>query len=171
MSGQPASEGEICLRLDPRPVNLMAGYLGDDVRTDLVCAGGYYHTGDVASRDDDGYISYIGRTDDVFKASDYKISPFELESVLIEHPAVVEAAVVPAPDPIRLAVPKAYISLAAGGFLIGPLPTRFSPMPTETLLRINASGASNSWNYRRPSPARSAVSSCELAKVLVHRKI
>ncbi|MGO8962543.1 AMP-binding protein [Mycobacterium sp.] len=113
-SGQPASEGEICLRLDRCPVNLMAGYLGDDGCTDLVSAGGYYHTGDVASRDSDGYITFIGRTDDVFKASDYKISPFELESVLIEHPAVVEAAVVPAPDPTRLAVPKAYISLAAG---------------------------------------------------------
>jgi acetyl-CoA synthetase len=114
VSGQPASEGEICLRLDPRPVNLMAGYLGDDGRNDLATAGGYYHTGDLANRDADGYITYIGRTDDVFKASDYKISPFELESVLIEHPAVVEAAVVPAPDPTRLAVPKAYISLAAG---------------------------------------------------------
>jgi len=68
----------------------------------------------MASRDADGYITYIGRTDDVFKASDYKISPFELESVLIEHPAVLEAAVVPAPDPVRLAVPKAYITLAAG---------------------------------------------------------
>ncbi|MGA8127873.1 MAG: AMP-binding protein, partial [Mycobacterium sp.] len=113
-SGQPASDGEICLRLDRRPVNLMAGYLGDDGCTDLVSAGGYYHTGDLASRDSDGYITYIGRTDDVFKASDYKISPFELESVLIVHPAVVEAAVVPAPDPTRLAVPKAYISLAAG---------------------------------------------------------
>jgi acetyl-CoA synthetase len=77
-------------------------------------AGGYYHTGDVASVDDEGYITYIGRTDDVFKASDYKISPFELESVLIEHPAVAEAAVVPAPDPVRLAVPKAYIALAPG---------------------------------------------------------
>ncbi|MFI7448579.1 AMP-binding protein [Nonomuraea sp. NPDC049714] len=77
-------------------------------------AGGYYHTGDVASRDAEGYITYIGRTDDVFKASDYKISPFELESALIEHPAVAEAAVVPAPDPVRLAVPKAYIALAPG---------------------------------------------------------
>jgi acetyl-CoA synthetase len=114
VSGRPASEGEICLRLDPRPVNLMTGYLGDDDRNDLVSVGGYYHTGDTASRDADGYITYIGRTDDVFKASDYKISPFELESVLIEHPAVVEAAVVPAPDPTRWAVPKAYISLAAG---------------------------------------------------------
>ena len=76
--------------------------------------GGYYHTGDVASRDEDGYITYVGRSDDVFKASDYRISPFELESVLIEHPAVAEAAVVPSPDPVRLAVPKAYVVLAAG---------------------------------------------------------
>jgi acetyl-CoA synthetase len=114
VSGQSYSEGEICLRLDPRPVNLMTGYLGDDDRNDVVTAAGYYHTGDVASRDADGYITYIGRTDDVFKSSDYKISPFELESVLIEHPAVAEAAVVPAPDPTRLAVPKAYISLAEG---------------------------------------------------------
>jgi acetyl-CoA synthetase len=75
---------------------------------------GLYHTGDVASRDTDGYITYVGRTDDVFKASDYRISPFELESVLLEHEAVVEAAVVPAPDPVRLAVPKAFVTLAAG---------------------------------------------------------
>ena len=76
--------------------------------------GGFYHTGDVASRDEDGYITYVGRNDDVFKASDYKVSPFELESVLIEHPAVAEAAIVPAPDPVRLAVPKAYVALAPG---------------------------------------------------------
>src|SRR5215208_7167870 len=75
-------------------------------------AGGYYHTGDVAARGSDGYITYVGRTDDVFKASDYRISPFELESVLIEHEAVAEAAVVPSPDPVRLAVPKAYVTLA-----------------------------------------------------------
>jgi acetyl-CoA synthetase len=114
ISGRPASEGEICLNLEPRPANLMAGYLGDDERNEVATAAGHYHTGDVATRDADGYITYVGRTDDVFKASDYKISPFELESVLIEHPAVAEAAVVPAPDAIRLAVPKAYISLAAG---------------------------------------------------------
>jgi acetyl-CoA synthetase len=77
-------------------------------------AGGYYHTGDVATRDAEGYITYVGRTDDVFKASDYKISPFELESVLIEHEAVLEAAVVPTPDPVRAAVPKAYVALAPG---------------------------------------------------------
>jgi len=74
----------------------------------------YYRTGDVASRDDDGYITCVGRTDDLFKASDYRISPFELESVLMEHEAVAEAAVVPSPDPMRLAVPKAYVTLAAG---------------------------------------------------------
>ena len=92
----------------------MVGYHGDDERTAEAMAGGYYHTGDIASRDDDGYITYVGRTDDVFKASDYRISPFELESVLIEHPAVAEAAVVPSPDPLRLAVPKAYVVLADG---------------------------------------------------------
>jgi acetyl-CoA synthetase len=107
-------EGEICLDLAQRPLPLMTGYQGDPDRAAEAMAGGYYHTGDVASVDADGYITYIGRTDDVFKASDYKISPFELESVLIEHPAVAEAAVVPAPDPVRLAVPKAYIALAPG---------------------------------------------------------
>jgi acetyl-CoA synthetase len=114
----PGGEGEICLDLTGldggRPVNLMTGYQGDDGRNAEAMAGGLYHTGDVASMDDDGNITFIGRTDDVFKASDYKISPFELESVLIEHPAVAEAAVVPAPDPVRLAVPKAYIELAPG---------------------------------------------------------
>ncbi|AKS32545.1 AMP-binding protein [Mycolicibacterium goodii] len=114
ITGEPADEGEICLDLSKRPRNLMTGYLGDPERNAAVMAGGYYHTGDVASRDADGYITYIGRTDDVFKSSDYKVSPFELESVLIEHPAVVEAAVVPQPDDTRLAVPKAYVSLADG---------------------------------------------------------
>jgi acetyl-CoA synthetase len=114
LTGTPASEGEICVALDPRPLGLMVGYHGDPSLTAERMVGGYYHTGDVASRDGDGYITYVGRTDDVFKASDYRISPFELESVLIEHEAVVEAAVVPSPDPLRLAVPKAYIVLAAG---------------------------------------------------------
>jgi acetyl-CoA synthetase len=107
-------EGEICLDLSKRPLPLMTGYQGDDERNAEAMAAGYYHTCDVASVDAEGYITYVGRTDDVFKASDYKISPFELESVLIEHPAVAEAAVVPAPDAVRLAVPKAYIALAPG---------------------------------------------------------
>lgn len=114
LTGELADEGEICLDLSTRPVNLMTGYLGDPKRNDAVMHGGYYHTGDVASRDSDGYITYIGRTDDVFKSSDYKVSPFELESVLIEHPAVVEAAVVPQPHDTRLAIPKAYVALAEG---------------------------------------------------------
>ncbi|MEV6488239.1 AMP-binding protein [Actinoplanes sp. NPDC051633] len=113
-TGESADEGEICLSLDPRPLGLMVGYHGDDELTAERMAGGYYHTGDIGSRDVDGYITYVGRTDDVFKASDYRISPFELESVLIEHEAVVEAAVVPSPDELRLAVPKAYVVLAEG---------------------------------------------------------
>ncbi|MGC7099718.1 AMP-binding protein [Amycolatopsis lurida] len=114
VTGERATEGEICLDLAKRPVGLMTGYADDAERTATAFADGYYHTGDVGSVDEDGYITYVGRTDDVFKASDYRISPFELESVLIEHPAVAEAAVVPAPDPIRLAVPKAYVVLASG---------------------------------------------------------
>lgn len=113
-TGKQATEGELCLDLSQRPVGLMVGYAGDEDRTSTAFAGGYYHTGDVGSIDEDGYITYVGRTDDVFKASDYRISPFELESVLLEHDAVAEAAVVPAPDPIRLAVPKAYVVLAPG---------------------------------------------------------
>ena len=114
LTGETSDEGEICLDLSKAPLNLMTGYLGDPQRNATVMHGGYYHTGDVAARDADGYITYIGRTDDVFKSSDYKVSPFELESVLIEHPAVVEAAVVPQPHHTRLAIPKAYVALADG---------------------------------------------------------
>lgn len=114
VTGEPGDEGEICLELSPRPVGLMTGYAGDPERTAEATAGGYYHTGDIGSRDADGYITYIGRSDDVFKSSDYKISPFELESALLEHEAVAEAAVVPAPDELRLTVPKAYVVLAEG---------------------------------------------------------
>ncbi|WP_328353882.1 AMP-binding protein [Streptomyces sp. NBC_00445] len=114
-SGAPgAAEGEIALDLSSRPVGLMTGYHGDPERTAEAMADGYYRTGDIGARDADGYITYVGRADDVFKASDYKISPFELESALLEHEAVAEAAVVPAPDELRLAVPKAYVVLAAG---------------------------------------------------------
>jgi acetyl-CoA synthetase len=111
VTGVPGQDGEICLDLDPRPLGLMTGYLDDPELNAAAMRGGYYHTGDVATSED-GYITYVGRTDDVFKASDYRISPFELESVLIEHEAVAEAAVVPSPDPLRLAVPKAYVLLA-----------------------------------------------------------
>jgi acetyl-CoA synthetase len=113
-TGAAGDEGEICLELAGRPLGLMVGYRDDEERNGDAMRGGYYHTGDVARRDRDGYITYVGRADDVFKASDYRISPFELESVLIEHPAVAEAAVVPSPDALRLAVPKAYVALAPG---------------------------------------------------------
>jgi acetyl-CoA synthetase len=114
VTGEPGDEGEICLDLSERPVGLMTGYAGDPERTAESMAGGFYHTGDIGRRDADGYITYVGRSDDVFKSSDYKISPFELESALLEHEAVAEAAVVPAPDDLRLSVPKAYVVLAAG---------------------------------------------------------
>jgi len=112
--GRNGEEGEICIDLTRRPLGLMQGYLDDPERTAGVMSDGYYHTGDVAQRDSDGYLTYVGRMDDVFKASDYRISPFELESVLIEHIAVAEAAVVPSPDPLRLCVPKAFVTLVAG---------------------------------------------------------
>jgi acetyl-CoA synthetase len=113
VTGEPGRDGEICLDLARRPLGLMTGYQDDPDREADAMRGGFYHTGDVATSDDDGYVTYVGRTDDVFKASDYRISPFELESVLIEHAAIAEAAVVPSPDPLRLAVPKAYVLLAA----------------------------------------------------------
>ena len=112
--GAEGDEGEIALPLAERQLGLMTGYRHDDELNSEAMRDGYYHTGDIAARDADGYIRYVGRADDVFKASDYRISPFELESVLIEHEAVVEAAVVPSPDPLRLAVPKAYVALAPG---------------------------------------------------------
>jgi len=111
---RPADEGEVSLDLSTQPLGLMLGYQGDSARMDEVMRAGHYRTGDVASRDAEGYITYVGRADDVFKASDYRISPFELESVLIEHAAVAEAAVVPSPDALRLAVPKAFIAVRAG---------------------------------------------------------
>lgn len=116
-TGLEGDEGELCLRLDAvygRPVGLMKGYYGDEEKTDFAFRDGYYHTGDMVERDADGVITYVGRGDDVFKSSDYKLSPFELESVLIEHPAVAEAAVVPSPDPLKLAVPKAFVVLTPG---------------------------------------------------------
>ncbi|MFY0751380.1 AMP-binding protein [Pseudomonas sp. NFX5] len=110
--GVPGTEGEVALPLDIRPLGLMLGYEDSPEKTAEVMRDGYYRTGDTAQIDADGYITFVGRADDVFKASDYRISPFELESALIEHPAVMEVAVVPSPDPLRLAVPKAFLILA-----------------------------------------------------------
>ena len=112
--GHESDDGEISLKLDPRPISLMGGYMGDQEKTEHAFAGGYYRTGDVAHRDADGYYTYVGRADDVFKCSDYRLSPFELESALIEHAMIAEAAVVPSPDAIRWNVPKAFIMLKPG---------------------------------------------------------
>ena len=113
--GNPTrGEGEVCIRLDPRPTGLMAEYEGDPSLNAFVTRGGRYHTGDMATRDGDGYVTFVGRTDDVFKSSDYLVSPFELESALIEHEAVAEAAVIPTPDPLRGVRPKAVVILKPG---------------------------------------------------------
>ena len=113
VNGAPADEGEVCLELEPRPTGLMAGYEDSAEATQRAMRDGRYHTGDTATRDAEGYVTFVGRADDVFKASDYRISPFELESALLEHEAVTEVAVVPSPDPLRLAVPKAFVTVVA----------------------------------------------------------
>ncbi len=111
VDGRAGNEGELCLELQPAPVGLMAGYLDHGDRGGDVLGGTYYRTSDFARRDADGYIDFVGRTDDVFKSSDYRISPFELESALLEHEPIAESAVVPSADPVRLAVPKAFVVL------------------------------------------------------------
>ncbi|UZE47379.1 AMP-binding protein [Rhodopseudomonas sp. P2A-2r] len=114
VDGQPTKEGEVSLLLGAdRPAGLMRGYRNDDGSLSGA-DGAIYRSGDVVFADDDGYLTFVGRSDDVFKSSDYRISPFELESILLEHDLVAEAAVVPSPDPIRLAIPKAYVLLTAG---------------------------------------------------------
>ncbi|MFP3216172.1 MAG: acyl--CoA ligase [Vulcanisaeta sp.] len=106
-------DGHIVVKTSPRPMGLMVGY-DDENKNREVFRLGLYFTGDVAFMDDEGYLYFVGRADDVFKSSDYRISPFELESDLLKHPAIAEAAVVPSPDPIRGFVPKAYIVLKPG---------------------------------------------------------
>jgi acetyl-CoA synthetase len=107
------TDGELALVRQPETPGLM---LTDSDRADQAGAAdvlALHRTGDVAICDTDGYITFVGRADDVFKSSDYRISPFELESVLLEHPAVVEAAVIPSPDELRMSVPKAVVVLKA----------------------------------------------------------
>jgi acetyl-CoA synthetase len=112
--GDVAKEGEVTLVLGAdRPAGLMQGYQGEDGKLSGA-DGDHYRSGDVVFVDENSYFTFVGRSDDVFKSSDYRISPFELESVLIEHESVAEAAVVPSPDPIRLAIPKAYVLLTTG---------------------------------------------------------
>jgi acetyl-CoA synthetase len=107
--------GEIIVRTDRRkPVGMFDGYHRDEARTQSVWHDGLYHTGDTAWRDEDGYFWFVGRTDDVIKSSGYRIGPFEVESALLEHPAVLECAVTGVPDEMRGAIVKATVVLAAG---------------------------------------------------------
>lgn len=127
---EESDEGEICIGLNPAPAGLMGGYVTTAAGGAGAPAGEYYRTSDIARRDADGRYWYVGRDDDVFKSSDYRISPFELESALIECEAVAEAAVVPSPDPIRLSVPKAYVALRPG-----VVPSRDTALAIFRLLR------------------------------------
>src|ERR1700722_18901968 len=134
-NGRQSEEGEICIDMQSNPCSLLREYVDDLELNARAMRGGFYHTGDVAVRDGDGFLTYIGRLDDVFKSSDYRISPFELESVLVEHPAVIEAAVVPSPDEMRFTVAKAFVVLAHGyepnsdspGLGLGHVRSRVSP--------------------------------------------
>lgn len=113
LEGHEAAEGELCLQLEPPPLGLKPGYR-DEHRSSSSVVGPVYRTGDVVSIDPDGFVTFVGRADDIFKSSDYRISPFELESALVEHPAVVECAVIPFPDRIRTSVPRAVVVLRPG---------------------------------------------------------
>jgi acetyl-CoA synthetase len=105
-------QGELALR--PGWPSMFRGYLGDEGRYRRCFAGGFYLTGDLARRDADGYYWFIGRADDVIKSSGHLIGPFEVESVLLEHPAVAEAGVIGKPDPIAGELVKAFVALKAG---------------------------------------------------------
>ena len=143
IDGQVTKEGEVSLVLgDDRPAGLMQGYQGDD-GTLSGADGDLYRSGDVVFADDEGYLTFVGRSDDVFKSSDYRISPFELESILLEHESVAEAAVVPSPDPIRLAIPKAYVLLVSGAERSPKPRCRSSGTCTRGWRRSSASGGSN----------------------------
>ena len=145
IDGHIAKEGEVTLVLGAdRPAGLMQGYQGDDGKVSGA-DGERYRSGDVVFVDDEGYLTFVGRSDDVFKSSDYRISPFELESILLEHDAVAEAAVVPTPDPIRLAIPKAYVLLIVGRRALARKPRcRSFSTCTRGWRRSSASGVSNS---------------------------
>jgi acetyl-CoA synthetase len=153
-------EGEVAVKLDPRPTGLMTGYMDDPELTRVVMQNGLYHTGDQAALDEDGYLFFVGRADDVFKSSDYRISPFQLESVLMEHPLVAEVAIVPSPDPLRTNVPKAFIAIVADARPSKRLPARSCCSRSRSWLRMSGCGSSNSMNCPRRSRERYAGPSC-----------
>ena len=107
-------EGRIAISTDPRPAGLFVEYLENEAANKRSFVKGWYYTDDKAAMDDEGNFWYIGRDDDVIKASGYRIGPFEVESALMEHPAVAEAAVVGSPDPVRGQIVKAFVVLKYG---------------------------------------------------------
>lgn len=107
-------EGEIVIKLKESQFGLLCGYYKDPERTESALGTGYYHTGDLAMRDKEGYYWFVGRKDDIIKSSGYRIGPFEVESALMEHPAVLECAITGAPDPLRGQIVKATIILNKG---------------------------------------------------------
>jgi acetyl-CoA synthetase len=109
-----AGQGELCLRTPPGGMGVFMGYYRNPDMTDYAWQGGLYHTGDLVERDADGYFKFIGRADDIIKSAGYRIGPFEVESVVQQHPAVLECAVTGAPDPIRGQIIKASIILRQG---------------------------------------------------------
>jgi acetyl-CoA synthetase len=147
----PGETGELCVELgDQRPLGLMTGYLGDDRKTAAAFANGYYHTGDLVRLDADGTtLRYVGRDDDMFKSFDFRISPLELERVLLRHPAVAQAAVVPVPDPVGMWIPKAFVVLAPSW-----------PEPAETAARAILAHAASEL------PAEKHVKALELTPAL-----
>ena len=158
MNDQACEEGEVAVQLQPRPTGLMIGYMDDPERTAAAMQNGLYHTGDQACVDDDGYFFFVGRGDDVFKCSDYRISPFELESALMEHPLVAEVAIVP--SPIRC-VPM-FLRLYHG-LTRGPPKrsrARFCSLPRRSWRPTSACGSSNSTSCQRQSRERSAGPNC-----------
>ena len=161
--GLESDSGEIAIPLRPRTVGLMSGYQNERGAL-MPIEGEYYKTGDVASRDADGYITFIGRADDVFKSSDYRLSPFELESVLIEHPAIAEAAVVPAPDPCATRSPKAMSRLLKAASRIVRQRPRSSSTCAAASRPTSLCAGLNSMNCPRPCRARSGGSNCASGK-------
>ncbi len=163
---QPVTEGEISLPLADRPLGLMTGYANNPNATAQAMRNGFYHTSDVAMRREDGYYVYVGRADDVFKSSDYRLSPFELESVLIEHEAIGEAAVVPSADALRLSVPKAFVTVRQGyeasSIELRPRGLRVLARKPRTVQADSPPAIQRS--CRKPSPARFAGSNCGAAK-------
>ncbi|MCX6688679.1 MAG: AMP-binding protein [Methanoregula sp.] len=116
-NGKPVTlheEGRIAIKTDPRPVGLFSEYLNNDEENRHSFVNGWYYTGDKAYKDEDGYLWFVGRDDDVIKASGYRIGPFEVESAILEHPAVQEAAVIGSPDDIRGLIVKAFVILKPG---------------------------------------------------------